>query len=249
MCTHYLLAVTAFMTLFDAVEREIENIEIAQPTGRRNFSVFRCQRARQDEWYLPLAKAPMRAQTMAGEARKVVLGTCRSNSGVGITEDDEVGLAIERQLEPTCCFGTVERKRDPGQLGACRDYAGEIHVTAKITADKRAEGAVMAYEGIGDRADHPHGSHPETLVQHILEKDHIGLAARERLVVHAVVGDEPDDGAELGKATYPIVDRAMKGVGHRIARRVRMLDIIRQRQIKQMGLAPLEQRDPGVEHK
>ena len=67
---------------------------------------------------MPLAKAPMRAQTMAGEAREVVLDASRADGGVGVAEDDKIGFAIERQLEPTCCFGTVERKPDPGQLDA-----------------------------------------------------------------------------------------------------------------------------------
>ena len=68
------------------------------------------------------------------------------------------------------------------------------------------------------------------------------------IVVHAVIGDEPHDGTELDKATHPNVDRAMKSIGQGIACWVRMLDIIRERQVEEGRLAALEQCDPGIEH-
>ena len=107
---------------------------------------------------------------------------------------------------------------------------------------------MVAHERVGDRADHPHGAGAETLVERVLEKDDVGCAVGQRLVVHPMVGDEPDDGAERDKSSHLVVDRAVKGVGLGIARRMRMLDIIRQRQIEQIGVPALEQRDPGIEH-
>jgi hypothetical protein len=64
-----------------------------------------------------------------------------------------------------------------------------------------------------------------------------------------VVGNQPDDGAELDKAPHPAVDRPVKGIGRRIARCMRMLHVVGERQIQQLSLVVLEQRDSGVEHK
>ena len=107
---------------------------------------------------------------------------------------------------------------------------------------------MMAHERIGDRADHPHRTVTETAVELVLEENHVGLAIRQRLVVHAVVSDQTDDGAQFDKAPHAIVDRPVERIRFRRSRRVRVLHIIRKRQIEQPGHAALEQRDPGIEH-
>src|SRR5208283_3734592 len=106
--------------LFDAVERKIKDVEIAQRAGLGKIPVLPGERARENEGYLPLCEAAMRAQAMAGEPREVVLGTRRADRRVGVAEHDEVGLAVERQLEPPCRFRAVEDQGHPGQRCARR---------------------------------------------------------------------------------------------------------------------------------
>jgi hypothetical protein len=48
-----------------------------------------------------------------------------------------------------------------------------------------------------------------------------------RFVVHAVIGDEADDGALRDKASDPLVEGVMKSVGGGFARRVQVLNIVR----------------------
>ncbi len=93
----------------------------------------------------------------------------------------------------------------------------------------------MAHKRIGDRADHPRRASAEPLRQLVFEKDH------PRLVVHAVIGDQADAGAQFDKAPHPVVDRAVKGVRLGRARRVGMLDIIGQGQIEQARRPAVEQ--------
>ena len=106
----------------------------------------------------------------------------------------------------------------------------------------------MAHERVGNRTDHPHRSSAETAVELVFEENHIGLAIRQRLVVHAMVGDETDDGAQFDKAPYAIIDRPVESIRFRRSRRVRVLHIVRERQIEQPSHAAFEERDPGVEH-
>src|ERR1700682_3633924 len=85
--------------LFDAVQHEIEDVEIAQAAGRGYLLVLGRQRPRQDEWYRLLAEATMRAQAMAGEPRKIVLGARGADRRILVPEHDEIGFAVERQFE------------------------------------------------------------------------------------------------------------------------------------------------------
>ncbi len=63
-----------------------------------------------------------------------------------------------------------------------------------------------------------------------------------------MVGDETDDGAQFDKTPYAIIDRPVERIRFRRPRRVRVLHIVRKRQIEQPGHAALEERHPGVEH-
>src|SRR5438046_2212968 len=99
---------------------------------------------------------------------------------------------------------------------------------------------MVAYKGVGDRADHPYCAGAEAVVERVFEKNDIGLAVEPGLVVHTMVGNEPDDGTELDQALHPVVDRAVKGVPLRVSRRMRMLNEIGERQIQELGRLAFE---------
>jgi len=63
-----------------------------------------------------------------------------------------------------------------------------------------------------------------------------------------VIGGQCDDCAEFDKARHPRVERLVKRVRFRVARRVRVLDKIGQRQIEEPRGVAFEQPQPGVEH-
>jgi len=60
---------TADLALFDTVQHEVEDIEVAEPARRRDALVFGGQPPRHDKGHALLAETAMRAQTMAGEPR------------------------------------------------------------------------------------------------------------------------------------------------------------------------------------
>src|SRR6202035_5257893 len=85
-------------SVLDPVKCEIEDVKIAQPPALGDLSVFAGQRARQNEGYHLLAETAMRAQTVAGEPRKVVLGPRRADDGVVVAERNEISLSVDRHF-------------------------------------------------------------------------------------------------------------------------------------------------------
>ncbi len=56
------------------VEREVEDVEIAQPIGFGPVLIPWGQRPREDEGHALFAEAAMRAQAMAGKPGEIVVG-------------------------------------------------------------------------------------------------------------------------------------------------------------------------------
>jgi hypothetical protein len=94
-----------------------------------------------------------------------------------------------------------------------------------------------AHEGVGDGADHAVSPAPNSRSRMSCRKITFGLPSSRRLVVHAVVGGQRHRGAEIGEAAEGVVDAAVELVGHRVAGRVLVLDVVGQRQEHQLGPA------------
>ena len=106
----------------------------------------------------------------------------------------------------------------------------------------------MAHERIGDGADDSHRAVAEAAVELLLQEHDVGLAARARLVVHAMIGDHADDGAGGHHGSDPLVDGTVENVGLRLARSVRVLHEIGEREIEERRRLALQQAQAGVQH-
>ena len=84
----------------------------------------------------------------------------------------------------------------------------------------------MLHERIGDRTNDADRICPETPVEFLLEENHPRRSILIGLVVHAVVGNQPYNGAEFGKPAHFCINRAMEGVGLRLAWSMGMLNQI-----------------------
>ena len=73
-------------------------------------------------------------------------------------------------------------------------------------------------------------------------------AVGERLVVHAVIGGQRDDAAQLGEARQALVERLMEGQRLGLGGRVAVLHVIGQRQIEELRAALFDEADAGIEH-
>src|SRR5260370_5008974 len=160
---------------FNAVQREIENVEIAQPAGLGDVPVFGGQWLRQDKGHELLAETAMRAQAMAGEPRKVVLDFGGADRGIGVAEDNEIALPVERQFEPLRGAYRVEHQSHSRQFRARRHQSGSVRGASRVDADKRSEGAGMAHERIGNRTDHPYRFRPQTTIELVFKDTPYGV--------------------------------------------------------------------------
>ncbi len=106
----------------------------------------------------------------------------------------------------------------------------------------------MAHERVGDRTDHPHRAGAKPVVEHVLQKDDMRAAVGKRLVVHPVVGGDPDDAAKFDEARDAPVELLVKRQRLRLVGGVAVLHVVGQRQIEEFGAAVLDQPDPGIEH-
>src|SRR5260370_30691291 len=128
----------------EAVEREMENVAIERRAGLGDVPVFGGQWLRQDKRHELLAETAMRAQAMAGEPRKVVLDLGGADRGIGVAEDNEIALPLERQFEPLRGVYRVEHQSHSRQFRARRRQSGSVRGASRVDADQRSEGAVMA---------------------------------------------------------------------------------------------------------
>src|SRR5215472_7167086 len=96
----------------------------------------------------------MGAQRMAVEGRQVVRGGCRSYAGSAIAYDDDVGFAVDWQIEHSSSGCLVMDGFD------ARKPAGKPHhgfggsVAVAIDAHEAAERSMMRHKIVGDRANH-----------------------------------------------------------------------------------------------
>src|SRR5260370_8343918 len=110
---------------------------------------------------------------MAGEPRKVVLDLRGADRGIGVAEDNEIALPVERQFEPLRGVYRVEHQSHSRQFRARRHQSGSVRGASRVDADKRSEGAVMAHERIGNRTDHPYRSGAETTIDLVLTENQL----------------------------------------------------------------------------
>src|SRR5436309_13830275 len=85
---------------FDTVDREIEDLVAPERPGRGPGGILRAERPVQDERHLRLGDAAVRPKAMAPETGEVVVFFRRADAGVGLADDRDVALAVERELEP-----------------------------------------------------------------------------------------------------------------------------------------------------
>ena len=84
----------------------------------------------------------------------------------------------------------------------------------------------MDHVGIGNRQDDAGPAGAELAIQFVLEVDHVRRAIRPRLVVHAMVGGDADDGSQRRQTPERIVQPRVEIVDLRRAGRVLVLDVV-----------------------
>ena len=84
----------------------------------------------------------------------------------------------------------------PSTRGELCDHVRGLGAFRQINRRERAERAVMGDIRIGDRQDHPRLVLAEPLIEQVLQIDHVRLAVRQMLVVHAVIGGHHQHAAE-----------------------------------------------------
>src|SRR6516165_1485459 len=79
-----------------AIQGEIEDIEIAQPSRRREAPVFFVDRMRDDEGHDLLAQSAVGSKAMTMKAADVMLGAAGADHGMSLADRNEISLAIAR---------------------------------------------------------------------------------------------------------------------------------------------------------
>ena len=102
--------------------------------------------------------------------------------------------------------------------------------------------------GIGDRQDHAGDVLAGPFVEQRLQVDHVRRTIRQMLIVHAVVGGGDDDSTRLVESGQITVDHGVEVIGDLGAGTGLVLDVVRGRQVHQIGAEALHQLHTGREH-
>ena len=97
--------------------------------------------------------------------------------------------------------------------------------------------------GVGDRENHPRLVLSEPSIQCVLQVDHVGPAIGAVLRVHAMIGGEHDGGSKLVEPRKIAVQHRVELVGHLCAGRSLVLNVVRRREIHEVGALALHQLD------
>src|SRR5215475_11618631 len=139
----------------------------------------------------------MGAQRMAVEGRQVVRGGRRAYAGSAIAYDDDVGFAVDWQIEHSSSgclvIGGFDARKAAGK--PYHGFGGSVAVA--IDAHEAAERSMMRHEIVGDRADHRCCALSELKIERVLKPHDLERAVGVGLVAHAMIRDEADDRAEL----------------------------------------------------
>src|SRR6185503_18700816 len=100
----------------DSVDREVEDLVAAQRGRGGARGVLRPQRIVQDERHPALGDAAVGAEAMALEAGEIVVRLGGADARAGVTDDHDVALAVQRQLEALRGLGLAIYPIDAGQL-------------------------------------------------------------------------------------------------------------------------------------
>src|SRR3989454_12133288 len=158
---------------FDTVDGEIEDLVAPERPGRGPGGILRAEPPVQDERHLRLGDAAVRPKTMAAEAGEVVVLLRRADAGVGLADDHDVALAVERELEPPRGRRSVAHGLDSRDLFGDLHHVGGVQAPVAVNADEAAERAVVSDEPIGDRADDRAGALAEPRIEDVLEPDDV----------------------------------------------------------------------------
>src|SRR6185436_12924939 len=111
------------------------------------------------------------------------------------------------------------------------EFAASAHARGQMHDGEGTERAVVHHVRIGDRQD---DTEAWAVFFHELafEVNDVGRAVRLLLRVHAVIGGDADDSAELKQAAKPLVDRGIEIERIRFLRPELMLDVIGGGEIK-----------------
>src|ERR1700739_2633349 len=142
-----------FWILLHAIQSEIEDVEIAQPSGFSEAPVCFVHRMRENEGYNLLAQSSMGSKTMTMESREVVLGPARANYRVGVTDCNKISLAIKRHLITASGTFAINNERNSRDCGSDVHDVRQFQSCAQVNPHERSERTVMLHERIGDRAD------------------------------------------------------------------------------------------------
>src|SRR6516164_2861675 len=152
-----------------AIQGEIEDIEIAQPSRRREAPVFFVDRMRDDEGHDLLAQSAVGSKAMTMKAADVMLGAAGADHGMSLADRNEISLAIARHLVPARGALAVQNQRDPGHSGSRVHHRGKLQLLAQVHPDERSERAMMFHERVGDRADHAHCIWPKATIEFLFQ--------------------------------------------------------------------------------
>lgn len=183
----------------------------------------------------------------AGKHRQIVTFGRSSDDHVAVRQDIEIADAVGRQFQLGGRRGPVVDFRDPIERKRPLDDVAQDNTVGQMDCDRRAKRPVVSNIGVGDRADHPYPA-AERLGQQRLEIDHVRLAGRIVLGIHAVIGGRTNDGSEVQQTTNFAIDRLIKVERCGLFGRVFVLHVVGERQVKEVRLAVLDQGGAGAEY-
>ena len=145
----------------------------------------------------------MSAQPMTLEAGKIMIDRPGTDHSYLVGQHGDIAFTVQRLLQfPAYGFGRHDFFDARGPLNGLDNPIG-LKAFIAINANEPAERAVMADEGIGDRANHAARPLTHGVIKDVLQPDDVGVAILSRLVCHAVISDQRDNGAQFLQAPEP----------------------------------------------
>src|SRR6185503_13404230 len=138
--------------LRDSVQRVVEHLVALQRSARDPQPIGVVERPVDDDRHARFRNAAVRAQAVAFQSGEVVLGFRAADADVGARDHRHVAFAVRRQVVKAADVLAAERLLDPVDRRRGRDHVARLRLALAIDAHEPAERAVVADEGIGDRA-------------------------------------------------------------------------------------------------
>ncbi len=190
-----------------SVHRVVENLVFFQLFRCGPGRIVRVKRTADDEGNVALGDAAIGSEPLAIETGQIMIVTPHADTVAGIGNDHNIRLNIDGQVELLGRLLAAQDRLDALHGPNESYHIFCAHINKAMNAHKSAKQAMMADKGIGDRTNDLGIAGTEFGVEKILQIDDVIVAVGGAFVLHAMIGDDADNGAKFLESGKAVIQR------------------------------------------